>query len=606
MKEILILQQGGDFSPGAAHLGLLFETAPDSPVLRGHTDALTISELLGDPIAIKVKAAVLARQMLANEPPVRGLRQLSIFEEIVIRELQHAYQVLHLHDALVEQGIYKCRFTEPTPFANSLSQLVQTIGSRLRVTLPKVPTALASAGIRRSWQRLKTGEFSTEQWRNELHQLLERLDPYHRRDFTFALRTSPTPKDAYWFYTTAYTFSGIGLQYEPFFDKPFQYLVENPLTGGKPLAEHGRGFFSPYRFAAREMVPSSAELSQAIATINKHIGTIPLHGADVLARAIFQASGFLANFMSRLLPRGLFATCLFQQWVETVQPAALVTGNPVFEGYALQSARRAGIPTLLLQHGILGDFCQFIDPPVDHYLVRGAFWRDFLSPPAARRALVLDLPYQTVRKEQTQRKKDLVLFLTTPYDVQQEFHESDLNDILGTILNSVAVAGGRIAIRVHPLEQIRYYQRKVAILKPNGLTDKAILFSQGPGLEALLEQSAVAVTYASTVFLDCLKYRVPIISFNWHDFSYKQLIAAYGVFNFAQDLEDLKKLLSRGLAGDLPPYVNSIVPFLANTSASDLHDVLARIIHDHHLTTSAALPRPCLIKRNVGVTRCMP
>jgi len=61
-------------------------------------------------------------------------------------------------------------------------------------------------------------------------------------------------------------------------------------------------------------------------------------------------------------------------------------------------------------------------------------------------------------------------------------------------------------------------------------------------LDSLLANTAVAVTYSSTVFLDCLRHGIPIISFDWHDFAYKSLIEEHNVFHFARDLADLESL----------------------------------------------------------------
>lgn len=580
MNEIRILQKSSPTESATGHLGLLFEAASDSAACRRYPSALTLAELIGDIPAIKVNAAVLARKLLGVEPPIRGIRQLGIFEEVVIGELRFAFHVLHLHHALLERGVGRCRFSEPSRIAKALAQVARSYDSGLEVIVPRTTADAATGGLMRSWGRLMAADFSFEQWRKEINLIMDRVDPYHRRKLIGSWRHPVAPRDAYWFYSTAYTFTGIGLLYEPYFDKPFQYLIENPLTGGKPLAERGCAYFSPYWFAAKIMAPSVAEVRQAVATITQHLAGIPLDATEAAAREIFLNSRFFGTFQARHLPQGLFQTSLFRRWVERVQPAALITGNPVFEGYALQAARLAGVPTLLLQHGILGDFCQFIDPPVDHYLVRGRFWRDFLSPAAAQRALILDPPQPARMCEDRQRQKDQVLFLTSPYDMSQFYHECDLDDILRTVLNAVVSANARVMIRVHPLEQVAYYERKIKILKPARLADDAILYSQGPGLDELLEKAAVAVTYCSTVFLDCLRHRVPVISFAWHDFSYKQLIESYGAFHLAHNLAELRELLDRGLSGILPPYDQSIEPFLASTPADELRDTLNRIMRE--------------------------
>ena len=184
----------------------------------------------------------------------------------------------------------------------------------------------------------------------------------------------------------------LGLLDQPHFPEPFHYLIENPATGGAPLREQGRSYASIYEFGRTEFIPKPAELAAAKDAIRNHLAQVMLEGPDRLARDLFLDGHFLAGFFERMLAQGLYSTSLFDNWAQCTQPAALVVGNPVFEGYALHAARKRAIPTVLLQHGILGDFCQFVDPPVDHYIVRGWFWREFLAPAAASRAKIFTPP----------------------------------------------------------------------------------------------------------------------------------------------------------------------------------------------------------------------
>jgi len=95
----------------------------------------------------------------------------------------------------------------------------------------------------------------------ELHQLLERIDPFHRRHMLSRKKQQWRHNDI-WFYTTARTFTNIGLFYEPYFPRSLRFLVENPLTGGKPLEETGRPGVSLYDFADNEFVPAASELNK--------------------------------------------------------------------------------------------------------------------------------------------------------------------------------------------------------------------------------------------------------------------------------------------------------------------------------------------------------
>jgi hypothetical protein len=105
-----------------------------------------------------------------------------------------------------------------------------------------------------------------------------------------------------------------------------------------------------------------------------------------------------------------------------------------------------------------------------------------------------------------------------------------------------------------------------------------VTYSQGPGLDDVLERAAVAVTFSSTAFLDCLRHRVPIVSFGWHDFSYKHQLEEYGVFHFCDNLADLRQLIRLALQGELPEYSASVAPFLADSSEVEIERTLERLL----------------------------
>lgn len=578
-KSITLIPAGADLPPAQTEsVGFLFECASDGSASGHYPEAIPLTQLIGDFEGTKVAAYELAMKLLADEPELRGVQQLAIFEEIVIRELQKAFHLLHLHEFLVAQGFTQCHFAGASEVANGLTDVLAQLGSSLIVTAPAaVHASNGWASVRRSWQRARSAGFSRRAAAREWHQVLERLDPYHRRERLKPEQVQHKP-NAIWFYTTAHTFTRIGQYYEPYFPQAFEYLVENPQTGGEPLHAARRSFTSVYAFGARHMEPSAAELQSAQKAIVAHLDAAHLSPIEGVARQLLLNSSFFQTFLARHLPRGLYASTLFEQWVNVTRPAALVVGNPAFEGYALKAAKRQGIPTILLQHGILGDYCQLSNPPVDHYVVRGPFWRDFLAAAPRARSHVLEPSAQVHDAKSSKVSRDAILFLTTPYGMQAFQHFADLDDILLAVLEAAATGGSELIIRVHPLEEIGFYHEKISQWVQTGGLQVPVTYSQGPGLDELLSRTGVALTYCSTVFLDCLRHRVPIVSFGWHGFSYKRLIEARGVFYFAADLSGLSALIARGLRGDLPAYVQSTNPFLANTPDDVLRDQLVKLV----------------------------
>lgn len=576
MSKIITLLSRYEQMLPVGDVGLLFECAPDAAVKRQFPDAISLADLIGDVDSVKQRAFALTLKLLEKEPLLRGLRQLGIFDELVVRELQHILHAKTLHDRLLADGISTCVFTQPSRFAQDLQWFSQRLGSSIRVIAPEVEESAPASSARRSWQRLRMAGFGRSALSSEWRQVMDRIDPFYRR--ACLVRSRPLRRNAVWFYSTAYTFTRAGLMYEPYFPASFEYLVENPQTGGKPLTAMGRTFASPYEFASWDLAPSSRVIAEARASIREHLRGVELSSEDEVVRDAYLNSSGFATFIGRLLPRGLFQTKLFERFVEVVEPAALVAGNPVFEGYALHAARKAQVPTFLLQHGILGDYCQFLDPPADHYIVRGEFWREFLSSRARARSLVLNPAELEPVPAAIGVPKRTVLFVTAPYGQQEFWDESDLDDILRTLLTACREGGVELVIRVHPMEQIGSYEAHMQRLISECGVGVQITYSQGHGLDELLERSAVAVTFSSTVFLDCLRHRLPIVSYSWHDFSYKRQIGEYGVFHFCDSLADLRQLVRKALQGELPAYPSSTEPFLAVTHEAELKGQICRLL----------------------------
>ncbi len=577
MSRIVLLGQTVRQPVLTDFVGFPFEIAPDSPFYKQFPNALPLSRLIGDFEDKKRQAHALARRLLADEPALRGVRQLSVFEEVVIRELQRGFHLLHLHDHLRENGIDECIFAEPSSLGSDLISLAILLGSKLQVRTAGARGNSSVRSLNRSWRRLRASGLAPSALLLELHQLVERIDPFHRRH-AFRVSKRRWRRNDIWFYTTARTFTNIGLLYEPYFPEPLRFLVESPLTGGRPLREIGRSCISLYDFASAEFAPSSSELRTSRDIIERHLLNVSVTGSEKLLRDFFVRGSFFQTFLARHLPYGLFATRVFERWLDTAQPAALVVGNPGFEGPALHLAQKRGIPTLILQHGILGDFCQFIDPPTDHYVVRGAFWRDFLAPAVRPRALILNPAEPKSASWESPGTRRSIVFLTAPYSMQEFWNERDLDDIIRVLVETAAAQRVELIIRVHPLERVAEYQVRLEKLFGRALDGIEVTFSQGSELHSVLSRAAVAVTYASTVFLDCIRQGIPIVSFDWHHFSYKRQIEKYGVFHFAQSLAHLRQLLTEALRGSLQGYMGTAEPFLANTPEEELRTGLAAAV----------------------------
>ena len=567
MRRIHIIETGLPATPPEDAVGLMFECAPDASFGVQSRCSFGLTELLGDFDDLKDHANALASTLLDAEPKLRGIQQLGIFRERVIAEIQIALATQHLDRKLHDEGISDIRFAPGSQLAAGFAGLRQRLPASRQLSVDVAVRSGRSQTVLNGLRRLRGAGFSGGAIIDELFTVANRLDPYRRWRPTRPRRATWSP-DEIWFYTTAYTFTAAGLLYEPYFPSPFRFLVENPRTGGWALAAQSRPFVDLYTFSRASMAPRNDEVSGARRDIEAHLLSVPLRGQDALARDQFLKCGFMAQFWDQHLPRGLFATSLFEEWIDRTAPKALVTGNYVFEGYAMQAAQRHGIPSITLQHGLFIDYCQYITPAADAFIVRGQFWKDFLPREAAAKALVLnpdeDRKAGSAALPLSQRKA--LVFLTAPY-ILPFWNEAEIDEILGVALSGAEKAGLELIVRVHPMESVAAYEQRVRRLRPN--PQIKISFSQGAGLDAVLARSRLAITYFSTIFQDCLRHQVPIVSLGWHDFAPKKLMEKHRIFHFANSLRELESLIAAGASGGLPSG-SSIEPFLASSRPGDI------------------------------------
>jgi len=576
-NTITLLTDSDPMSITDNKLGLLFESAPDSPIRSSTAEIIQLRELIGMPDQAKQKAYLLSEKLLQGEPMSRNIRQLGIFQEVVIRELQSLFYLIHLHEKLLALKIKECRLISASRWSNDLKQLAPLTGNAYAVRSPD--SAAVRGGlkesIRRSLKRALEKSFSAKAIKAELAEAMRRIDPFRRTQRLLPLRTICQEKKRWWFVSTAHTFTDIGLLYEPLFPAQFIYMVENPRTGGAPLQARDRHYEDLYDYADNSMIPLASESVAAAVAINRHLSQVSLCGEEHLVRELFLKSDWLQHFFQRLLPPGLFLSSIANAWADAVEPFALVVGNPVFEGYFIHAAKKRNIPTILLQHGIFGDYYQYMDHPVDHYIARGTFWRNFLSSEARSRTIVFNPPTRRIPAlKESQKHKKQILFVTAPYYATKEhefWHDHDLYDILSTLVAASAETGCPLLIRVHPRESIDYYRQFIErITRDHSLSSADVRFEQGGSLDQTLASSLAAVTFYSTIFLDCLRHNVPIISFDWHDFSFKRQMEEQGVFHFAKSLEDLQTLLLMASKGDLTTFVQGIEPFISPNAGRKL------------------------------------
>jgi hypothetical protein len=579
VKRAITLVTGADHPPEeGSEILALFECAPDSVLRRRSAFHDELDAIIGVPAVVKEEAYRLSQLFLAGQMSSRSVRLLGVLEELMIRDLSMTLHHLKLFRYLKARDIEIVDALSRSSWAEGLSRIASHFGDSMIVNMP---ASSREGRLARSFQRLKAAHFSRHAVRAEWRVALERLDPAGKR-FAFWPRMEPAvPPDRIWFYSTAQTYSLIGMQYERYFPEPFEYLVENAATGGAPL----KAIRHPFRelsSLSRGRPISATDIEVTRAEIRSHLSSVRLNGDDSKVRDLFLTGAWYREFEAHLLPLGMRHRAQFEAFMETCRPKMLVVGNPTFEGFALDAARACGIPTVLLQHGVLGDYCQLLDPPVDRYIVRGTFWRNFLATAPRARATVANVPVS--RRDKTAlNASQCILYISAPYHLQGLWHPIEQREILIALARASIETGLSLVIRIHPLESVAHYQLLMKDAVGHLRAAPHIEFSQGDDEDAVVARAVVAILHSSTLFLKCLAAAVPIVSLNWHDFSFKPLLTRDGVFYFANDLAHLYTLAKAGAQGQLAPYPGKVEPFLADTSEADLRYAL-------RVAGAAALP----------------
>ncbi len=538
--ELTILTKDDPADVSAARVGHLFATAPDSVMRVRPRWAAGPEALLGSMEPARVAAARLTRTLTDREPPIEGVRQLAVFQEIVLDELTRFHLAARLDQWLAAERISGCRFLRQTPWAVALQAIQRRAGSAYSI---RVEEERGGGNLIRD----AVGLVQRDGVRRVVRRAVRRAWPLASR--VLASRNAAAPdRGGWWFYTTAYNYTRVGLAYERYMPRPLRFVVEDDATGGRALAEEGRTGQSLYSYGRMGDRPSRQAVAMAAEAIIAQVKAAPLDGTDALARDCLLEGAWFSEFLTRLLPLGLLHSRIAARWIECARPEMLVVGNTAFEGYLLQPARAARIPTLLLQHGNLAEHFRHFDEPADHLVVTSRFFREFLAPANRARAVVLGLP----RSKTPRRREGRALLFVTAYYAHLPFcHESDLEEILRVVAQTAASAGRPLLVRVHPLETVESYRRRLEQIVARDRLAVEIEYSQGGDPDAIVQRSAAAVLFWSTMFIDCVRWGVPIVSPGWHDFNFKSKIAPYGIFHFADSLAHLADLVSSTLDGRL-------------------------------------------------------
>lgn len=582
-KNLQLYTGDGAVTDTTGTVGLLCEFAPDSPWLRGIGDRHSPEELLGSVDAALPMAYSLVSKLLQSTPVIDGFRLMYIFEELLLEQFSHILQSLHLDRWIREQGYTSCRFVSYSPWLDRLQQVRSITGSDYAL-VAEVPLLQSSHGARWLQKLWESRPAPSEAWRRVMPLWSRWLSAIPRRKYT-----REAPRGGIWFYSTAYNYTKIGLRYEPYMPQELNFLVEDPSTGGRRLRELGREAHCLYAWARKSDIPSHSEARSIGCGITAAMAGVPLSAEEDALRGIFLSSEWWQHCLTRRLPFAIFNSRVVGRWRQAIRPEMIVVGNAGWERALLMREGVEKVPSVLLQHGIMHWTYAVTDEPVDVFLLRGPFFQRAVNEKIRRKTVLHNFPEAATSTSQPgNAERTDILFITTPYDVPTLFHPEDLRDILRSLLLVAHSTQRRLVIRVHPIEKISTYEKVVAELQEELQGRAGVGYSQGPGADEVLAGACVAVLHFSTMFLDCLRHGVPIVSFGWHWFPNRRQFEQEGIFHFASDLRGLQELVKQGTAGNLPARNAGLEEFLAPSQPQAVAAFFKQI-WDSRLTSSAVL-----------------
>jgi hypothetical protein len=577
MSKILhLLGSDSNVSKLKGTVGLLCEFAPDSPCVQVPEQCYGPDQLLGSADAALQEVYPLVRKVLESAPSIEGFPPLSIFEESLLEQFSYILQTFQLDRWISQEGFTTCRFSTYSPWLDRLRDVQNFTGSEYEIVaeLPVFQSSSQRRALRRLWSsRPHTAEF----FRRVLPLWSRCLSGLPRRKLAKQLG-----RGGIWFYSTAYNFTRIGLEYEPYLPEPMRYLVEDPATGGKRLRESARDWHLLYAWAQMSDIPSRFEVRRMAEEFMAAIRGVPLSAKQSGLRSVLLNSEWWQLFLTRRLPFLVFNGRALRRWFESVAPEMIVVGNAGYERALLLQESVRGVPIVMLQHGIMHWVFGVTDEPVDVFLLRGPFFQRSVNEVFRRKTVILNFPetQKIALSQGTNNARNSILYISCPYDVAEFYHREDLRDILRSLLRVSHAAKRPLLIRVHPMEKISTYERTIGELERELGVHAEVHYSQGAGAEGVLARSCVAALHFSTMFLDCLRHGIPIVSFGWHWFANHGQFEEERIFNFARNLQHFERLLHEGIEGKLPVRRAGLEEFLAPSAPDEISSFFRKIRSD--------------------------
>ncbi len=500
--------------------------------------ANSYDELVGEAFALAHRVAV-------SCPPYRGAKPLLAWENNLADSMLHIAVLARAFEQLRQsEGSSSTEFVfaGPSPAAKVFNLLNELCDSGLTIR------CLSNEDRRPSWVigRLKALRAATVEARLDRDWMRVPSLPVEVLDSTYRLRSRrhlarPARRNARWCYSSYVNYSRILSRHAETADAGW---VTNSYSSRAGLAE-GIEAIDLWRFG-RTSPP--AHYGQVTRRVREHLESAPSPVSGVTLGRFFNALPALPLLTDRVVPIALAETDLFHAFLEQACPEEIWVANQwASEGTLIDVAHHHGTQVVQVQHGILEHYYPYSSIYSDRFLVWGQFWRDCLQPKERNKVSVVNPGLEVRARSTADVQPGHLTFFTAPTSNRPFWHADLAQSEAMQVLSGCLQKGRDVTIRVHPRDRIALWKR--AWTHTTGSPPSAVSFDKGGGIEKVLAGTNSALTYLSSVLLNCIRSDLPVVSLGWYPSIWRDPLERHGLVRFASSINEAISLTSQECPG---------------------------------------------------------
>jgi hypothetical protein len=274
-------------------------------------------------------------------------------------------------------------------------------------------------------------------------------------------------------------------------------------------------------------------------------------------RWFLRESRNIKDLLHRTLPNLMAEVDLMEEALHALQPKRLWVGNQWgSEGAMIQVAQLHGVQVTQVQHGTLEQYFALSPTYTDEFKVWGPFWRDLLLQGSQVRVEAADTsPVVAAHPTSKSRTRRVTLF-TAPVGMLPLWNPYSASHEAIDLVNSLAEEGYSVNVRIHPSERLASWQSH---WRRAGADPSVVVFDKGSPIDRVIAETDVAIVYFSTVFLQCIRQGVPVVSLGWFPLMWRKQLEKRSAVFFADSIASARDYVLKGdytspdAAGLLPP-----------------------------------------------------